>query len=104
MSLFSQHVMKAITPMGYLDTGEMQPSVSMVVSQTPTALSQSIVAYFVHFPLDVHSLQPNKGTIVAVAGSLVLLVPKPFTLQLRFLARNVSADLGTRGHRLFKKN
>lgn len=65
--------------MGYLDTAEMQqcgsddlgvlqPSVSMVVSQTPTALSQSIVAQFVHFLLDVHSLQANKGTIVAIAG------------------------------------
>ncbi|KAK0132297.1 putative nuclease HARBI1 [Merluccius polli] len=72
--------MKVITTLRYLATGKMQqcssddlglsqPSISNVIKQTLTALSQPhIVTQFVSFPLDIHTLQAHKRAFMDIAG------------------------------------
>lgn len=72
--------MKVITTLRYLATGKMQqcssddlglsqPSISKVIKQTLTALSQPhIVTQFVSFPLDIHTSQAHKRTFMDITG------------------------------------
>lgn len=72
--------MKVITTLRYLATGKMQqcssddlglsqPSVSRVITQTITALSEPlIVSQFISFPLDIPTLQAQKTAFMNIAG------------------------------------
>lgn len=71
---------KVITTLRYLATGKMQQcssddlglsqsSVSRVITQTLTALSQpNIVTQFVSFPLDARTLHTHKRAFMDIAG------------------------------------
>ncbi len=72
--------MKVITTLRYLATGKMQlcssddlgpsqPSISRVITQTITALSDPlIVSQFIAFPLDIPTLQAQKTAFMHIAG------------------------------------
>ncbi len=71
---------KVITTLRYLATGKMQlcssddlglsqPSISSVITQTITALSDPlIVSQFIAFPLDIPTLQAQKTAFMHIAG------------------------------------